>query len=70
MQSKRLKKPATLLILGLTVAGCSQTTATGVTSVACSAFPPITWSVKDTPPTIKQVKAHNSARTAVCKQER
>lgn len=66
MQSRKLKTLGVLLISSLTVAGCSTTTAIGVTDVGCSAFPPITWSSRDTAGTVKQVKAHNNAYKAVC----
>jgi hypothetical protein len=35
---------------------------------ACLAFRPISWSMKDTPQTAEQVRAHNAAWDAVCSQ--
>jgi hypothetical protein len=40
--------------------------ASDVTSVACSAFQPIAWSIHDTDATIRQVKLHNASFTALC----
>jgi hypothetical protein len=55
--------PMPLLIL----AACATTTASvGTSAVACSAFEPIQWSKKDTDETIRQVKEHNAAWTAIC----
>ncbi|MDX2233794.1 MAG: hypothetical protein NW200_04780 [Hyphomonadaceae bacterium] len=34
--------------------------------MACAAFAPVTWSVKDTSETIAQVRRHNAAWTALC----
>lgn len=40
-----------------------------VTKVACdpNTFKPITWSKKDTPLTVAQIKEHNAAWGAICK---
>jgi hypothetical protein len=55
--------PMPLLIL----AGCATTTASvGTDAVACSAFEPIRWSVRDTGDTIRQIKGHNAAWKATC----
>lgn len=68
MQSNGLTKLATILFLSLTVAGCTTTMgSSGPTKLTCTSFPPISWSGKDTPETVKQVKAHNAARKAVCR---
>ncbi len=37
-----------------------------VKSVACGAFQPITWSSRDTDPTIRQVKLHNVSYASLC----
>lgn len=52
---------ATLLILP----ACSTTTGTGGTE--CLVWRPLTWSVKDTPETIIEVKANNTRRKEWCK---
>ena len=35
---------------------------------ACLAFRPISWSMKDTPQTAEQIRAHNAVWDAVCRQ--
>lgn len=62
----------TALALTLMLAGCSTTTGFGGTDargvamtrtaldLVCVTFPPISWSMRDTPETIAQVKAHNA----------
>lgn len=68
MQLRVLTTLGTLVGLSLIVAGCSQTTASsGVTRLTCTSFPPITWSDKDTPETVRQVKQHNAGWKAVCR---
>lgn len=74
MLSTRSTRLATLVALPLLampiLTGCETTTATGgrINAVACSAFEPIRWSRRDTDPTIRAVREHNAAWTAVCKQ--
>lgn len=60
-------------LLGLTMlataslAGCQTMTPTDATRAGvCSLFPPITWSSRDTPETIEQVRRHNAGRDAYC----
>jgi hypothetical protein len=50
------------MLSAMFLAGC-QTTQTGGTSKAaqCEAFRKILYSRRDTPPTVKQVQAHNRA---------
>jgi hypothetical protein len=43
-----------------------QTTGSGVRSVACETFAPITWSAKDTRPTIRQIVGHNAVGVKLC----
>lgn len=50
--------------LAIPLAGC-QTMATGVTEV-CSVWRPISWSKKDTPQTIDEVKGNNARQEAWC----
>lgn len=66
MPSHALITLGTLLLLSLTVAGCSMTTVSNGSNLTCTSFTPITWSTKDTPQTIKQVKQHNAGWKAVC----
>jgi len=67
--SRKLKLLAALLMLPLLPAGCATMTGTAATdAVACSAFEPITWSQSDTDETIKEVKSHNAAWSAICKE--
>jgi hypothetical protein len=59
-----------------TLSGCTTTMGSSATdgpaglpevsSVACAAFQPITWSSRDTDPTIRQVKAHNASFATLC----
>ena len=53
-----------VLATSLLVGACSKTTATGGTE--CSLWQPISWSVKDTPQTISEVKVSNARRRAFC----
>ena len=63
-------RAALLLILLLIFQGCATTTdSAGNDAVACTAFEPIRWSVKDTDETIRRVKEHNAAWKAVCPPE-
>jgi hypothetical protein len=59
-----------LALLGtLSLMGCQTTTpASGIDprAVACGAFEPITYSRRDTLPTIKQVRQHNAAYDVTC----
>lgn len=59
----------TLPMLGLLSAltACS-TTRTGETKAVCAIFPPITYSSRDTPETIIQVRQHNAGRDSYCGQ--
>ncbi len=58
----RLSTMLSLAILG----GCMTTTAIVGTDAGCTVLPPITWSVRDTEPTVKGVKKHNAAWRALC----
>lgn len=62
LRLKILLAGATLLV------GCTTMTATVGTE--CAAFKPISWSTKDTPETIAEVKAHNARRKAWCEGKR
>ncbi len=62
---KRLAPPAAALLL----AGCATTTPTAVTDTSCLALEPITYSIKDTPETIAQIRAHNAAWDTLCKMK-
>jgi hypothetical protein len=56
---------ALLLLITVTLmTGCSKTMATSGTE--CAVWIPITWSSRDTPETIKQIKASNARRKAWC----
>jgi hypothetical protein len=60
-------RAALLLMPLLILPGCATTTGSvEADAVACSAFEPIRWSLKDTDDTIRQVKEHNSVWKAVC----
>ena len=58
------------LALALILTSCA-TTGTGAISAkaierTCSAWPPVSWSSRDTAETITDAKANNAARTAFC----
>jgi len=78
MPSPKRKRLALLLSVTLPLAACTGMTASGGTElppevdpvkVACEVFRPITWSLRDTEDTIREVKAHNAAWKALCGQE-
>ena len=55
-----------LLVAPLIAAACAPIPSTATDS-ACLAFAPITFSgTSDTPETIRQIRAHNAAWTALC----
>lgn len=58
-------KLTTLCVATLLLAGCSRTTGTGAID-ACSFWQPISWSQRDTPQTIAEVKVNNARRKAWC----
>ncbi len=60
---KRLVPLAAPLIL----AACQTTTPTAVTDTSCLAMEPITYSRKDTPPTVAQIRQHNAAYDVLCR---
>lgn len=49
------------------LAGC-QTTGTGVTDPCTTQWRPVTWSTKDTPRTIDEVKGNNARRKGWCER--
>ncbi len=69
MQSGLLMRLALpLMLLPLTLQGCSKTTAfVGPTDISCAVFRPISWSAKDTPETVREVKSFNAAWIATCR---
>lgn len=48
------------------VTGCSQTMATAETKAVCSVWTSISWSKKDTPLTIVEIKVNNARRAGYC----
>lgn len=59
-----------LLPLVLTTAGCQTTTLTDATDVTvglyCRLDRPVTYSSRDTPPTVREIREHNARYHAVC----
>jgi hypothetical protein len=51
-------------VMTFTLGDCSTTTATA--EISCMVWQPVSWSKKDTPQTIEEVKAHNARRKAYC----
>jgi len=60
----RLLKLTFALASGLLVASCLQTTA--IVGTECVVWRPISWSGKDTPQTIEEVKLNNARQKAWC----
>ena len=58
--------------VGLSVLGtgvellCTEPNGPSVIDTACQAFEPLRWSMRDTPRTIAQARAHNAAWLALC----
>lgn len=78
-RSRMRKRLAMLLLFAMpTLTACETLTASGGTDlppevdpakVACAVFGPISWSLRDTDGTIREVKAHNAAWRALCGTE-
>ena len=67
MLSNALKTRLLLAMLPLfLLTGCFKTTAIGGTDSACSVWRDISWSSKDTPQTITEVKINNARREGFC----
>jgi len=63
-----LWKLTSALALALAMAGCSTMTASVATNDrVCTVWRPVSWSVKDTPATIGEVKSNNARRNGYCK---
>ena len=57
----------TMLATVSILTACQTKTPTGaIEASACSIFPPITYSSRDTPETVVQVRRHNAGRDAFC----
>ena len=60
-----------VMLSTLLLAGCFKTTGTVETNLAaCSVWRDISWSSKDTPQTITEVKVNNARREGYCKGEK
>ena len=56
-----------MLLIALSgVIGCSTLNTNARTDVSCEVFKVITWSDKDTKPTLEQVFAHNKTWDTIC----
>lgn len=64
-RSRRAAGSAALIAATAALAGC-QTTGTGGTDLSCRVFEPIAWSASDTVETVRQVRGHNAAWSALC----
>ena len=73
----RLKQPLRLVFVLSAISilmgfqgGCATTrTSVQTTDVACTVFSPITYSSRDTDPTVRQIRGHNAAFVATCEGE-
>jgi outer membrane biogenesis lipoprotein LolB len=59
---QKLVLPAALLML----TGCQTTTPSGAIDTSCLAFEPVTYSRRDTPQTVREIRQHNAAFAAIC----
>ena len=67
MMTNAYARPLRLMLVaasGLLVASCSKTTGTGGTE--CLVWKPISWSSRDTPQTIEEVKLNNERQKGWC----
>jgi hypothetical protein len=57
-----------LLLISMQTASCATlgSMQTRFVDTSCSAFVPITYSAKDTPATVAEIRAHNRAYDAIC----
>jgi hypothetical protein len=57
-----------LLLISMPTASCATlgSAPTRFIDTSCSAFVPITYSAKDTPATVAEIRAHNRAYDAIC----
>jgi len=64
---RRLARLCVMLPLAIPLASCKTTDFSVLTTkVACGSFVPITWSKKDTPKTIEQIKEFNAVGKELC----
>lgn len=64
---RRVFVPVMLLTICVGGTGCSTLKSTNArTDVSCEVFKVITWSDKDTKPTLKEIFAHNKTWDAIC----
>lgn len=54
------------MLLTLALTGCSQTMGTAETKAVCAVWSDISWSRKDTPQTVAEVKVNNARRAGYC----
>jgi hypothetical protein len=54
-----------VVAFGLLLGGCA-TNGTSLPSFGCTAFKPISWSRKDTRPTVRQIVGHNAVGKKLC----
>ena len=72
LRSKTLKRcrrafVLAILLIGLSMSSCSSLKNINArTDVSCEVFKVITWSDKDTKPTLEQVFAHNKTWDTIC----
>ncbi len=69
---KRRAIPPLALLAVLSLSGCATPAPTVVTVTVsdAKAFRPITWSVDDTPETIKQIRRHNFVLAKLSRKKR
>lgn len=57
---------ALAMLLTLALTGCSQTMGIAETKAVCAVWSDISWSRKDTPQTVAEVKVNNARRAGYC----
>ena len=57
------------MICLLIPAACTRMTDFAATDLSCKAYRPISWSIKDSTITIKEIKDHNAVWKSLCKKQ-
>jgi len=68
MSMKSLRIPVVSLTAGILLSGCSMRNTAAID--ACIVWQPVSWSQKDTPRTIEEVKINNARWEGWCKGRR
>jgi hypothetical protein len=72
MSVSRPLKPLALMLISLPLASCAihgGATSTRYIDTSCQAYRPITYSSRDTPETVAEIRAHNRVYDRLCPAE-